>query len=178
MHTTGLTSVRWPRLARALLILAVLAGLAVTASPAAAAPLTPVHSDYANAGDLVFEGYCDFPLNIHMEQTGHQTLFYDENGVIRKIVAHIVEQDTISANGKTLVTEPYPINFDLLFDSDGNLTRYNGSGQLVRMRLPDGSIFTGAGRVYWINHLDDAFIFEADRGTPVDSARLCAALAP
>ena len=178
MHIAVFASSLWPRLARGLLLVALLAGLAVVAAPAAAAPVSPEHSDYARSDDVVFEGYCAFPVNIHLDQTGHQTLFYDENGVVRKIVAHITEQDTFSANGKTLVSRAYPLNFSLLFDSDGNLTHYVGTGQLIRLRLPDGSQFVGAGRVDWINHLDELFLFEADRGTPVDSGRFCAALAP
>lgn len=164
--------------ARGVLALALLAGFAVTAAPAAAAPLSPEHNAYARSDDVVFEGYCDFPVSIHVDQTGHETVFYDENGVVRKIVAHIVEQDTFSANGKTLQSRPYPINFSLLFDADGNLTHYVGTGQLIRMRLPDGSLFVGAGRVNWIDHLDALFIFEADRGKPVDGTRFCAPLAP
>src|SRR5688572_16175269 len=114
MHSALFTRHSWPRLARALMAMVLMAGMAIFIAPAAAAP--PDHNDYAASGTVVWEGYCAFPVTIDLVQTGHETVASDENGTVRKIVAHIVEQDTFSANGKTLQSLPYPINFDLRFD--------------------------------------------------------------
>jgi len=163
-------------LARVLLLLALTAGLAAYAAPAAAAP--PVHDDHVFSATVVFADYCSFPINITFDQTGHQTLFFHANGNLARIVAHVVEVDTFSANGIVLRSDPFPVNFDLRFDRDGNLTHYVAHGLVMKLPLPDGSTFVTAGKVNWLNHLDDAFVVEPDWGTPADQARFCAALTP
>jgi hypothetical protein len=158
------------------LAVALAVGLAATATPAMAAP--PDHSDVTFEFDVVVEGYCAFPIDVHVQQTAHQTVAFHENGVPAKILAHVVEQDTFSANGKVLQTLPYVLNYQLRFDPEGNLTYYVSNGVVLKAILPDGSLFVSAGRVNWINHLDATFIVEPDWGSPVDQSRFCAALAP
>ncbi len=176
MRSVVSTRPQWLGFARGLTILALAAGMVVFASPAAAAP--PVHSDHAFTGTVVLEDYCAFPITITFAQTGHEARFFDENGAVTRIVAHVVEQDTFTANGKVLQSLPFPVNFGLRFDSQGNLTQYVANGLVTKVPLPDGSVFVSAGRVNWLNHLDAVFIVEPDRGTPVNKDRFCAALAP
>ena len=78
----------------------------------------PDHNDVTFEFDVVVEGFCAFPINVHVQQTAHETVAFHENGVPAKILAHVVEQDTFGANGKVLQTLPYALNYQLRFDPE------------------------------------------------------------
>jgi hypothetical protein len=54
--------------------------------------------------------------------------------------------DTFSANGVTLVSEPYPSNIHVVIDPNGNFVSWETSGVVENIVLPDGTIFHTAGR--------------------------------
>jgi len=78
---------------------------------------------------------------------GRNTQFSNvgEDGTGRETL-HVVEQDTFSANGVTLVGDPYSFYISLTW-VDFEPVAYTLSGHLEKVRLPDGSIFMAAGRI-------------------------------
>ena len=161
--------VRW------LTILTVVAlATAALVSPAAAGP--PVHYPIEiidNPGILT--GVCSFDIEYLASATGMGTNFFDNSGTLLRSYWHAVEQDTFMANGKTLHSLPYTYNAQVRFDSSGNLTAFDSSGALVRIRLPDGSLFSSAGRVDWMFH--SGMILSPDHGHSGNLDAFCAALA-
>jgi hypothetical protein len=75
------------------------------------------------------------------------TYFYDNDGVLRKRISEGTEQDTFSANSKTLVSDRYHFTFVLEFDENGVRVAYHESGFAERLQLPGGGVFIVAGRV-------------------------------
>ena len=104
-------------------------------------------------------------------------LFFDQTGDLARIQAHITEQDTFSANGVTLVGEPYRYLARILF-SDGELVELISSGILEKVRLPDGSLFMAAGRVDVLAAIEAGveFIVVPDSGVSKNLDAFCAAL--
>jgi hypothetical protein len=92
----------------------------------------------------------------------------------RGIHYHFDVQDSFSANGHTLIGDPYTANADTYFDSNGNVTNAVAQGVLTRVPLPDSAPFIGAGRVNPFN----GGAFEPDYGAFQNVDAFCAALAP
>jgi len=90
---------------------------------------------------------CPFPIDVALASSITQIDHIDQSGALTRIYQHVVEQDTFTANGKTLVSLPYTFNVEILFDSSGNLTHIWLSGFLERVKLPDGSHFYNTGRI-------------------------------
>ncbi len=164
-------------LVRWLVIVTVVAvSAAVFALPAAADK--PTKSEYLLnlSGDLT--DVCSFPVHVEAKINTTELDFFDASGALTRIVQHQVEQDTLTANGKTLVSIPFAFNFEIPFDSSGNATHVYTNGILEKVPLPDGSLFIAAGRVDWLNHPGAVFILSPDKGTSGNVAGFCAALAP
>ena len=104
--------------------------------------------------------------------------FYDQNGVLVREHDNLVEQDTFSANGKSLTGVLFTFNLDFIIDSDGNATHAYATGVAERVQLPDGSWFVSAGRLDFAAHGFPDFIITPDHGGAVNLAGFCAALAP
>ena len=154
----------------------VAASVAIFASPAAADQ--PAKSEFTSNGSADITGVC--PFTVHVEFTSSNTLisFFDASGTFTRGYMHVVEQDTFSANGKTLVGIPYVYNGTALFDSSGNMTQLIARGLLAKVPLPDGSLFTSAGWLDVMAHPDLTFHLAPDKGNPGNVAGFCAALAP
>jgi hypothetical protein len=120
---------------------------------------------------------CPFPIAITLTVRGFAIDHVDKDGVLTRTFAHSVEQDTFSANGKTLMGLPYTVNMQFIFDSDGNLIHQFGTGIYERVPLPDGSIFISAGRADFVAN-GVSFMLSPDKGNPGNVAAFCAALAP
>ncbi len=125
-----------------------------------------------------FEGVCEFPVTVTPVLDFDVIDFFDGNGKLIREADHFKEMDTFTANGKTLVSLPYQVNISVWFDSEMNLIKWTGSGVVVKIILPDGSLFVSAGRTDWLSHQDVPYILAPDRGTPVDLDRFCAELLP
>jgi hypothetical protein len=91
---------------------------------------------------------------------------------------HVVEQDTFTANGTTIVGLPFTFSMQFHYDSGGNLTHMYVNGVFERIPLPDGSLFISAGRVDFVDHGVPGFILSPDHGNPGNLAAFCAALTP
>ena len=150
--------------------------LAVCAAPAPADPPFPAQvpvEGYATLNDT-----CAFPVEVAFRADVTAKYFFVK-GVLTKVAWHTVEQDTFSANGKSLTSLPYTFNMQILFDSTGTVTRHVTQGAGVRVPLPDGSVFVTAGRIDWLvkpNYPDNAFILVPDNGATVNLDGFCAAL--
>jgi hypothetical protein len=121
-------------------------------------------------------GVCAFPVDVTYTVTAMNTYFFDANGAMTRWQIHATEQDTFSANGKTLAGLPYTYNVQVLYDRNGEVEHWYASGVASRVPLPDGHVFLSAGRVDFINHGD--WVLSPDKGNPGDVAAFCAALAP
>ena len=160
-------------LALSFALLALVVGAAIFASAAAADRPATFH--YTTTGSAMLTDICAFPVNVDFTADVSETDFVDTSGNLTRVILHLVEQDTFTANGNTLVGQPYTANLEILFDSSGNVTHIYGEGVAERILLPNGSLFLTAGRSDFIGH-PEGFVVVPDVGTPGDVAGFCAAL--
>ena len=159
-------------LVRRLMIVVVVAlSAAIFASPASAGQPTPwAISGMTATGPT---SGCSRPVlwSAKADVTGID--FFDANNKLTRQELHWLQQDTYSANEKTLVSTWYRYNTQITFDSLGTPTLMS-SGQLGRIRLPDGSLFVMAGRfeVLWVPTVSPPGL----KGNPGNLAAFCAAL--
>ena len=121
---------------------------------------------------------CPFSFNVTYTQNASESDFYDRNGVITHAVINVVEQDTFSNAGKTLVSLPFAYNFIYFWDANGNVTHGYNVGITEKIPLPDGRLFISAGRFDWLDHPGAIIVLSPDHGNPGDLDAFCAALAP
>jgi hypothetical protein len=126
----------------------------------------------------VLTDVCAFPVNVDSIISGTEIDYVDQSGALTRIFFHQVEQDTFTANGRTLVGTPFTFNVEVLFDSDGNVTHNFASGLFETIPLPDGSLFVSAGRADFTLHPGVGFLLSPDMGNPGNLAGFCAALSP
>ena len=141
----------------------------------------PVKTEYTIPPQpITLEGICSFPIVQVATASVTETDFFDQSGSLIRMHFHLVEQDTFTANGNSLVGMPYAFNFTWLFDSEGNLTYCYMDGVLEKIWLPDGSLFISAGRVDWdiATRGIPVPILSPDKGNPGNIAGFCKALAP
>jgi hypothetical protein len=112
---------------------AVAAALLGVSAPGAGAA-GPEKVPFSGGGSVIDTDLCGFPIDISYEWSGFDLLFFDDGDLVR-IQSHARETDTVSANGVTLVGDPYTFNADIRF-SDGEVVDYDVSGQLSKVRLP------------------------------------------
>jgi hypothetical protein len=161
-----------PPVSSALMITAATLIIAVLLAPAAVAD-PPVRVPVTQTSTVVVTDLCAFPI------TQEPTVTFDEvffTGTDRAF-AHVVEQDVFSANGKSLTSSPYAFNVQATVDSNGNITAVQVNGIVVKVPLPDGSLFITSGR-YVRENPTGAPVFFPDKGGTVNLAGFCSALAP
>jgi len=149
---------------------------AVVAPMAAAGQPVIVHKVHTETD--VLTGACSFPITVVASISETDRFFSDQNGTLTRANADFTEQDTFSANGKSLVGDPYAGTIQAYFDSNGNITQEFVDGVVERVPLPDGSIFQAAGRVNLAAHDFPTFVVTPDAGSARNLAGFCAALAP
>jgi hypothetical protein len=164
-------------LRRLMIVFVVAGGAAIFASSAAADK--PTRTEFAGVTlSGVLTDVCAFPVNVDSIVSGSEIDHVDNSGALTEIFVHQVEQDTFTANGKTLVGIPFTVNLEILFDSSGNVTNAFLNGVLEKIPLPDGSLFVSAGRVVFADHPGVGFLITPDEGNPGNLAGFCAALSP
>ncbi len=120
---------------------------------------------------------CGFPIHQDALVSGIELDHFDQNGALVRVYIHQSEQDTFTANGKTLVSLPYTYNLEILFDEEENITHVWGDGLVVKIPLPDGSLFVTAGRSdSWARNAP--IILVPDKGSQGNLEAFCDALAP
>jgi hypothetical protein len=152
-------------------------GMAAVVAPSASAD-PPVKSEFTASLTSVLTGACPFDITVDASATITEIVFFDRNGDLTRVYDHIVEQDTFSANGKSLTGIPFVFNIDVLFDSDGNVTHVFANGLVEKVPLPDGSLFISSGRLDYAAHGFPDFILTPDVGATVNLEGFCAALSP
>jgi len=121
---------------------------------------------------------CAFDVNVDSVVTGFEIDYFDKDGNLVRAEVHQVEQDTFSANGKTLTGLPFTFNLHVRFDENGDATAVVATGVAEKIILPDGSLFVSAGWLDFADHPGVGFVISPDRGNPGNIAGFCAALAP
>jgi hypothetical protein len=146
-------------------------------APAAAAG-QPVKSEFTFSDTGVAEDGCAFPVTVNATGSASETDFFDRDGALTRIHLHAIEQDTYSANGKSLQSASFTYDVTVLFDKSGNVTDALLNGVIAKVPLPDGGLFISAGRVDLAARGFPMFILTPDVGATVNLDRFCAALAP
>ena len=159
-----------------LALLLALSAFGISTSTALAAK--PVRYEFPFTVEAELTDVCSFAVHVSANAYVKGIDFYDNSGVLIRSNWHVDEQDTFTANGKTLVGIPYTLHAELLFDREGNLTHFYADGIFEKIRLPDGSLFISAGRVDFVAHGLPMFILSPDKGNPGNIAGFCAALSP
>jgi hypothetical protein len=155
-------------------ILAVATALVFAAVPSAALATPPAHIPLpTTTGTFVINDACPFAIQVTGTFDEAFTVFYapGSNTPVRANVT-VVESDVFSAHGKTLTAEPYHYSGHATFDANGQPTTAFDTGVVVKIRLPDGSLFIAAGRSDLINGPK----LIPDAGTTHNLAGFCAAL--
>jgi hypothetical protein len=154
-----------------------MAAVAAVLAPAATAA-QPVKFQDTFSFTAVLTDVCPFDVTVDASATATEIDFFDESGALTRVHVHIVEQDTFSANGKSLTGVPFAFNIDVLFDSSGDVTHVFASGLVEKVPLPDGRLFISAGRLDFAAHGFPEFLITPDVGATVNLAGFCAALSP
>ncbi len=169
------TKTKIPRFVFALAL--ALSALGISASAALAAQ--PVKWEFTfSVPDIPLTDVCSFPIWVTVNITIHGIDFFDESGALTRSFQHYAQQDTFTANGKTLVGIPYTYNMEFLIDSSGTAVHIYADGVFEKVPLPDGSLFISAGRADFAAHPGQGFLLSPDKGNPGNVAGFCAALAP
>jgi hypothetical protein len=159
-----------------LALVLVLSALLISPSTALANDIIKIEDGWTNTGTLY--DVCPFPVDyIWTVQRTYMNMYFDNSGVLIKLTYHSVDQDTFTANGKTLVGMPFSYSGIMTFDSDGNAIYQFMNGVNEKIRLPDGSLFIAAGRYDWNDHPGE-WLLLTDKGNPGKLDKFCAALAP
>jgi hypothetical protein len=117
---------------------------------------------------------CGFPVEVTNHTIGRTTQFSDvlEDGTGREVV-HARAQDTWTANGTTLVGDWYRYTLTVTW-VDFEPVAATASGVINKTRLPDGSIFMGAGRINLLTAV--GYVVAPDHGVAKNQDAFCAAL--
>jgi len=147
----------------------------IVARPAAAAAPTVEHVGPIQwSGVTVDAGVlCNFPIEWSGTQEYTRTTFYENDGTtVSMRITQGVEQDSFSANGRSLVGDPYHFTFRSLFENGVRVALYE-YGNVERVHLPDGGgVFVAAGETF----VTSQDVFSVDFGTNGDRAAFCSAL--
>jgi hypothetical protein len=144
--------------------------------PGSASAAQPVMTHYSqDLGPFVITDVCTAAIAVSGHLLVSETDYFDANGSPTRLYIHTVEVDTFTGPGGTLTSDPYTYGTGFTFDADGNIVSGNVAGVIVRVRLPNGSLFLSAGRVVLHPNGPD-FTFSPDFGRSGDLSALCGAL--
>lgn len=163
-----------PRFLLAILALCATAAVAVPVAGAGkGAGARSAQYTFDFSAQLVLNDVCPFPVTVDAVGSGHGTAISDKSGNLVRIQEHVVETDTYSANGKTLVGTA---RFNAKAEFKGGVpTSIVLTGRITTMPLPGGGTFRSSG---WAD-VDPAgeWVMTVDRGLSGNLDAFCAALA-
>lgn len=144
-------------------------------SASAAQAAGPDKDELSFVYEYTFTNVCSF--DVQEVGTVHITYidFVDKDGAWIATNWHVIEQDTFSANGKTLVGIPFTFSGKWTIEN-GIVTHLYASGVSQKIPLPDGRLFIAAGRVDFVAIGMPASNISPEKGNPGDIAAFCAAL--
>lgn len=150
--------------------------LAVGAPTVSAYPA--YHDSFEGTYDFSTPDICPFDVTVHATISARYSLFFNSTGdYLVKIVELDTQQDVFTANGKTLVGEPYRYVGFTVFDAEENVTSQHFMGGLERVMLPDGTMFWSAGRFSFLDHPGNVgFTITPDNGHSGNVEAFCDAL--
>jgi hypothetical protein len=149
--------------------------LVVLPGRATAAPLTVEHVGPLQWTGITLEAgaLCEFPIAWSGTQEFTRRTFYESDGTtVAMRVTTGTEQDTFSANGKTLVGDEYHFTFQAFFENGVRVALYE-YGNAERVLLADGGVFIITGH----ESVTGPNVFSVDSGNDGNNvAAFCAAL--
>lgn len=154
------------------LLLIVIVALFAFAQPAEAVPPLRITFNFT-ADPLILNDICSFPVVVDSVVRGTEIDYFDATGAPTMILVHQVEQDTFTANGKSLTGTPYTAEIQVLFDAQGNVTHIFASGLVERLTFPNGTLFISAGRLDFVAHPESMFLLSPDVGVTGDVDAFC-----
>lgn len=160
---------------RTLSVVSSVLALGAASAPAALA-VAPTKTPITFSDTTTLTGVCPFEIMVESDVSLTLLQFVDSSGGVTRWLAHVVEQDTFTANDRSLTSLPYTFELMALFNSSGAFTHFFEHGVLARVVLPDGSLFLAAGQVDFVPHGSPSFLFTPDTGTAGNVAGFCAAL--
>ena len=165
----------WIRRSAAIAAVATTAVLVAPTGAAIASVPTAEHFSRTWSFTLDAGALCDFPIVWDGKQAWTTTTFYEADGTTKAMtISQGTEQDTFSANGKTLVGDEYHFTFQDLYENGERVALY-ADGNAERVPLPGGAVFITTGRVLVTS--TPANIFFVDHGNNANNlAAFCAAL--
>jgi hypothetical protein len=152
----------------------VLGAASVVATYALAGP--PTKQPFRDTFTQTVTGICGFPLEVTLSVRGTETDFFDQAGELVSVHLHVTEQDTFSANGKTVTGEPFTFTIFISLEN-GEATAVLARGVAEKIRLPDGKLFLSAGVIDFLAQ-NVPFSIRTDHGRTGDINAFCAALSP
>ena len=152
-----------------------LAGAVVFPSFALADP--PEKTSFDDTVSQTLTGICAFPVDVVSSFQITFIDYFDSSGALVRRSVHITEQDTFSANGKSLTGEPFTFNNFISFDENGETTAVLARGVAEKVRLPSGELFVSAGVIDFLAQ-DVEFSLITNPGRTGDIDAFCAALSP
>jgi hypothetical protein len=163
------------RLSVAMLAAASLIALATVTAPVAGAA-SPV---FGGKIDLTFDpvtatNICPFDVTIVSRVVGTFRIVPIPSGYLEEDTW--AEQDEFTGPGGTLTSDWYHSRVGGTHDADFNLTSEFATGQLLRVTLPDGTVFKSAGLYEFDLSSDVSFGFVPTHGLSGDVEAFCAAL--
>jgi hypothetical protein len=153
--------------------------LALLALPLTAAAKEPTIQHFSlDYAETPVPGLCAFDVTIGSTVQGTSIAYFDNSGAPVRGYTHATEQDTFIGPGGRVTSSPYTYNIEAQFDSAGNVIRYFAQGIILRVPLPNGTMFVSAGRVDILTHPSiNGYIFTPDWGHSGNLSALCAAIA-
>lgn len=148
----------------------------VAALAGSAAAIPPTRESFDEVVTDTLTHICPFPVTVTSSLSGTETQFFDQNGELVKILVHVKEQDTFSANGVSVTGERFTFQVHVSFEN-GEVTSVVATGVAEKIRLPDGTLFLSAGVIDFLAQ-DVPFSLVTDHGVTGDIDALCAALSP
>jgi len=145
--------------------------------PVTAGAATPTKHAFSLQPAGTLTGICSFPFDLSSTITGTEIDYFDSSGNPTRIFIHATEQDTFTGPGARLTSIPYTYDVQVEFDSQGNLASVYSTGTVMKLALPDGSVFHSAGRLNDLAHQDVSFVLVPDVGRSGNLSAFCAALA-
>ena len=144
--------------------------------PGSASAAQPVISHYTqDLGPFVITNVCSAPIEVSGHIVVSETDYFDANGAPIRMYLRAVETDTFTGPARSLTSDPYVYGTWFGFDDSGNIDSGYIAGVIVRVRLPDGSLFVSAGRVV-LHPNGPVFTFSPDFGRSGNLSALCGAL--
>ena len=126
---------------------------------------------------VTIDDLCDFDITFVAHLDGYFRYVAMPDGTYLEVDSW-AEQDTFTGpTGETLTSDWYHYRISGRLDDDGNTISQTASGQIMVVRLPDGSIFRSAGLVRF-DPQEDVFAITTDHGLSGDVVAFCAALEP